>query len=136
MARYTDSAYYGQPNRELGIVHGKYKYIYNKRENKEYLYDTEYDPTERFNLIADSIYDSDRGVQLPSREEFLYPYWDELPGIREKLKNEKSRIWKESTNKQKFIGWIKIKTRPFRERMIIWKKKRLYSKEQRRGNIK
>jgi hypothetical protein len=100
------------------------------------LYDTEYDPTERFNLIADSTYDNDRGVQLPSREEFLYPYWNELPEIREKLRNEKSKIWKESTNKQKFIGWIKIKTRPFRERMIIRKKKRLYSKEQRRGNIK
>jgi hypothetical protein len=48
-------------------------------------------------LISDTVYDIDRKVSSTSCEYFFYPYWNELPAIRKKLRNEKDRIWKEPT---------------------------------------
>lgn len=104
---FSDSTYYAQPNRKLAVIYGKYRYIFNKKTGIEELYDIEWDPYQQFSLIADIVFDIDRNVSSPAREYYFYPYWDELPAIREKLRNEKQRIWREPSKKQKVITSIK-----------------------------
>lgn len=114
---YSDTAYYAQPKRELAIICGKYKYVYHKFTKTESLFDLEWDPHEDFNLIQDNILDVDRGLTYPSREEYFYPYWDELPAVRQKLREEKNKIWREASASQKLIGYVKVVTRPLREKI-------------------
>jgi len=91
---YCDSAYRAQKTRRLAIIYDHYKYIYNKRDNTEELYDLKYNPEENMNLIKDHIWDIDRRMPISIREEFYYPAWDKLPAIREKMRAEKKRIWR------------------------------------------
>lgn len=100
---YSDSAYYAQPNRKFAVIYGKYRYIYNKINKTEELYDVEWDPNQNFNLIDDDIYDVDRHLRTPACEYFFYPNWDELPAIREKLRAERLKVWREESRKEKFI---------------------------------
>ncbi len=98
----SDSAFYAQPNRKIAITNKYYKYIYNKRTHTEELYDLRTDPSEQFNLIEDSIYDIDRHVTAPSKEMYLYPYWDELDGIRDYFRKIKDGIWKVGSFTEEF----------------------------------
>lgn len=91
---YSDSAYRAQKHRKLAIIHGNFKYIYNKKDDSEELYDLRYDPTERLSLISDKLYDMDRKIYINISEEFHYPYWEELYRERDLLRAEKERIWK------------------------------------------
>lgn len=108
---YSDSAYYAQPHRKLAVVKGKYRYIYNKADNSEELYDIEYDPNQNFNLIDDYIYDVDRKSTSPAREYYFYPHWEELPEVRNDLRREKDKIWRDLTLSQKgvhsFVSWLR-----------------------------
>ena len=107
----SDSAYYAQPSRKTVFIYGKYHYIYNKANKAEELYDIEWDPNQHFNLMQDTCFDPDRKVTNISRELYFYPYWDELPAIREKLRKEKNSIWREEDISQKaftkIVGIIK-----------------------------
>ena len=89
------------------MVYGKYRYIYNKETRTDELYDVEWDPHQDFNLMSDYVYDVDRHIESPARELFFYPEWDLLPAIREKLRKEKERIWKEPTRRQLFMNGVK-----------------------------
>lgn len=100
----SDSAYYAQPHRKMAVIYDKYRYIYNKENGKEELYDVEWDPNQNFNLMSETCYDEDRKVLIPSRELYFYPSWDELPPIREKLREEKNKIWREENVSQKIIN--------------------------------
>lgn len=100
---FSDSTYYAQPNRKLAVVKGKYRYIYNKKTQTEELYDIDYDPNQNFNLIHDDIYDVDRNATSPAREYYFYPEWDELPAVRQELRAEKNRIWRDVNSRQKGI---------------------------------
>lgn len=100
----SDSTYYAQPHRKTAIIYGKYRYIYNKASKTEELYDVEWDPNQNFNLISDWFYDTDRKQKSLSSELYFYPNWDDLPEIRQKLRNEKNRIWKELKGKEKLIN--------------------------------
>lgn len=91
---YCDSAYRAQRTRRLAIIYDHYKYIFNKRDNTEELYDLKYNPEENMNLIDDTIWDVDRKISISIREEYYYPEWDKLPLIREKMRVEKKRIWR------------------------------------------
>ena len=82
---------------------GKYRYIYNKKTQTEELYDIDYDPNQNFNLIHDDIYDVDRNATSPAREYYFYPEWDELPAVRQELRAEKNRIWRDVNSRQKGI---------------------------------
>jgi len=104
---YSDSAYCAQQHRKLAILHDKYKYIYNKENGTEELYDLEVDPTEEFSLIEDYIYDTERKVNAPSREMYYYADWDLLPQIRDRFRAEKSRIWKDGSIKGRVDRKIK-----------------------------
>lgn len=103
---FSDSAYYAQPYRKLAVIKGKYRYIYNKKNDFEELYDIEYDPNQNFNLMDDKIYDVDRKQTSPAREYYFYPYWDDLPLIREQLREEKNKIWRDLTYRQKILEKI------------------------------
>ena len=100
---FSDCAYYAQPRRKLAIIFGKYRYIYNKKDKLEELYDVDWDPHQDFNLMADYVYDIDRKVNSPSRELYFYPYWDNLPAIKKKLREEKNGIWRDVSWKQNLL---------------------------------
>lgn len=103
----SDSAYYGQPNRQTAILFKNYRYIYNKNSKSEELYDISWDPNQNFNLFDDKYYDKDRKVNCISRELYFYPYWDNLPEIRKKLRDIKDSMWRDSTMEQDLINVIR-----------------------------
>lgn len=120
---YCDSAYCAQPNRKTAIIQGKFKYIYNKKTKKEELYDLVFDPNEEFSLMEDFVYDVDRKVMAPSRELYFYPWWDELVKVREDLRAEKRRIWKEGSASVVMKMKIKDMLRPIYFKMTMKKMK-------------
>ncbi len=103
----SDCAYYAQPQRKTAFIYGKYRYIYTRATKTEELYDVEWDPNQNFNLMNDSCFDSDRKVLNISRELFFYPYWEDLPGIRKKLRDARLEIWREPSRKQLIVSLIK-----------------------------
>ena len=94
---YSDSQYYLQENRKLAIIKGNYKYIYNKSDKSEELYDIQFDPNENVNLLIDKFYDRNRLKYYNLEEIYYYPYWNNIQNIYHELKNEKVRIWKEGS---------------------------------------
>lgn len=115
---YSDTAYRAQKSRKLAIIKGHYKYIYTKRTGKEELYDIAYDPEEQFSLMSDRCYDVDRKLYVESREEYFYPFWDELPKIREFMRKERKRIWRNGDFNVVLKSNIKDKLRPLYDRYI------------------
>ena len=103
----SDSAYYAQPKRKIAIHYKNYSYIYNKKDNSEELYDLEWDPRQKFNLIAEETFDVDRNVWVKSRELYFYPHWDQLPEIRDKVRSLREQMWREPSKKQKIVEFIK-----------------------------
>lgn len=118
---YSDSAFYMQMNRKLAIYYKSFKYIYNKLGNTEELYDLSYDPRENCNLIDDYFYDIDRCDKAPIRELYFYPRWDILPEVRSVLRNERLRIWKEGSRKQKLYESMKefLRNNMFTRKLFI-----------------
>ena len=115
---YCDTQYCAQKNRKLAIIYKNYKYIYNKRTAIEELYDTVYDFGENFNLISDFNFDVDRKVNAPSRELYFYPHWDEIPKIREIMRKEKDRIWRNGSLKTIVRSNIKDVFRPMYNKLV------------------
>ncbi len=109
---YSDSAFCGQEHRKLAIIYDHFKYIYNKKTGIEELYDIEYDPGEEFSLMEDYVYDIDRKFNAPSRELYYYPNWGELDRIREIMRQEKKRIWKNGSKRTEIKSKIKDCIRP------------------------
>lgn len=104
----SDSAFYAQPHRKIAIINKDYKYIYNKLNHSEELYDLRTDLAEQFNLIEDSIYDTDRRVNTPSKELYFYPYWDELDEIRDYFRQIKKEIWRNGSFREEIKPRIKF----------------------------
>lgn len=92
---YSDTMYYMQHNRKLAIIRGDYKYIYNKRNSSEELYDIKYDPHENVNLLINNWYDENRGKFYYLEVIYYYPRWEEAEKNYYELRSEKNRIWKE-----------------------------------------
>lgn len=92
---FSDTQYYLQVNRKLAIIKGNYKYIYNKRNRSEELYDLGYDPNENVNLLIESWYDRNRYTNYYLEEIYYYPYWSKAREVYFELKDEKNRIWRE-----------------------------------------
>ena len=103
----SDSAYYAQHNRKTVVLYKEYRYIYNKIDCSEELYDIGWDPNQNFNLISDNSYDIDRHVDIRSQELYFYPYWDKLPEIRAFLREKRKSIWREPTKKQVLVSRIR-----------------------------
>ncbi|MBA7571747.1 hypothetical protein ES708_13515 [subsurface metagenome] len=96
---YSDTKYYLQAGRILCIIKANYKYIYNKIDKSEELYDFKWDQKENVNLIKfindERIYETSRRKIYPYRRMYFYPYLKEAEEAYLLLKNEKDRIWKE-----------------------------------------
>jgi arylsulfatase A-like enzyme len=105
---YSDSAFYAQPQRKLALINERFKYIFNKQDHSEELYDLIYDPNETCNIINDFIYDPDRKIDTPLRELYFYPYWVEAEEARVYFREEKNKIWKEGSFKQEFTPRAKF----------------------------
>ena len=103
----SDTAYYAQPRRKTVFIYNNYRYIYNRYDKSEELYDIDWDQEQQFNLINDEVFDIDRHVFVKSRELFFYPYWNKLSQVRQKLRDEKMKIWREPSKRQKLFSWVK-----------------------------
>ena len=93
----TDTLYYCQPNRKLAVIGQRYKYIYNKRSRTEELYDLEWDPQERYNLLERDRYDNDRSELKRITELYFYPYHFEAIEALKGLRAKKAEIWRNGT---------------------------------------
>ena len=112
---YSDTAYRAQRHRKLAIIYKNFKYIYNKQTDTEELYDLDFDPTEKYSIMEDYVYDVDRKITAPSRELYYYPDWDKLPEIREVMRAEKNRIWRNGSPLVVLKSNLKDFIRPFYE---------------------
>ena len=74
---YSDSQYYLQDNRKLMIRYKDYKYIYNKRNKSEELYDLFHDPGENVNLLLENVFNKNRDKNYFLEEVYYYPKWDD-----------------------------------------------------------
>lgn len=89
-----DTAFYGQPRRRIGIVKGKFKYIYVKQTDSEELYDLEFDPDEKHNIADIVQFDRDRKVNICVPDEYFYPYWDEAQAAVKELREIKNGMYR------------------------------------------
>ena len=104
---YSDTQYFLQDNRKLMIRRGDFKYIYNKRNKSEELFDLKIDPNENINLLLNDIYNRNRGKNYFLDEIYYYPRWDEAEDAYKILLKEKNRIWKDGD----FINRLIFKAR-------------------------
>ena len=100
---YSDSAYYLQPNRKLAIIHGEYKLIFSKRENKFYLYDLERDPNEKYNLFYPEFFDADRRIWYSLNQRFYYTKWEMAFKEKDLLLKEFYRVWKKGNYMEELV---------------------------------
>jgi arylsulfatase A-like enzyme len=100
---YSDTQYYLQENRRLMIRKGDFKYIYNKKNKSEELYDLKYDVNESVNLLIENWYDRSRQKNYFLEEIYYYPRWQEARNAYNELKNEKNRIWKQGKVSQELL---------------------------------
>ena len=91
---YSDSRYMMQPDRRLAIIKNEYKYIYNKMDKSEELYDLLLDSKEDVNLLVDKLEDLERFKEYYLDEIYFYPKWEKAKAAYTELKAEKERIWK------------------------------------------
>lgn len=104
---YSDSQYYAQPNRKLAIIKDNYKYIFNKKNRTEELYDIDWDPTENINLLTKTIRDKDRGKKYFMNEVFFYPYFAEAKIAYNILRDRRQKIWKNGSFWEEYSRKIK-----------------------------
>lgn len=120
---YSDTKYYLQAGRILCIIKNNYKYIFNKIDKSEELYDFKWDKMENVNLIKlindERIYETSRRKFYPYRLMYFYPYLKEAEEAYLLLKNEKDRIWKEGPY---LIEKLKMHRELFRIRRALIKK--------------
>ncbi|XMB72269.1 sulfatase-like hydrolase/transferase [Mycoplasmatota bacterium WC30] len=91
----SETAYYCQLHRKMAIIKDKYKYVFNKKENSEMLYDLNWDPSESVNLLEMKVYDIDRRRYNKLDEVYFYPFWEEVIIELNYFRKIKSLIWKE-----------------------------------------
>ena len=99
---YSDTQYYLQDNRKLAIIKGKFKYIFNKKNKTEELYDLDYDSNENVNLLMRKVYDRNRLGYYNLDETYYYPYFGKLSDIYNELSSERKRIWKQGSWAKEF----------------------------------
>lgn len=90
-----DTAYYCQPYRKLAVVSNRFKYIFNRQDSSEELYDLSWDKDENYNILLNSYYEKNRGSNVFYDELYFYPYKEEALKELEKLRKIKEDIWRE-----------------------------------------
>ena len=112
----ADSTYYCQPNRVITVIGKRFKYIFNKEDKSEELYDLVYDPMEEYNILKQVYYEKNRTSWVRYDELHYYPYNNEAMKELETLKGELKKIYRCGTPYEEFkirlknkIGVIKRK---------------------------
>lgn len=72
----SETTYRLQPNRKTAIIHGDFKFIHDKLNNIDELYDVVFDPNENRNLLNDKIWDSERNRYNNIQEVYYYPNYE------------------------------------------------------------
>lgn len=116
---YCDTQYYKQPNRKLMLIKDGYKYIYNKVDETEELYDLDVDPLEHTNLLVEEFYDYDRNHMVRLDDYFPYSRWGELEHVIKDFRNEKDRIWKSDTMLKERLNEIRYKYQFYKKRLRV-----------------
>lgn len=105
---YCDTHYYYQPYRRLMIRKDKFKYIFNKFNKTEELYDLEMDLYENANLLVGRFYDVDRNKYYCLDEVYYYPRWQEAEAAFYELREEKNKIWREESRSVKVFNLARM----------------------------
>ncbi|MBQ6702956.1 MAG: sulfatase-like hydrolase/transferase [Clostridia bacterium] len=121
---YCDCAYYGQLHRKLALIRGNFKYIYNKEQKTEELYDLAFDPNENCNIVTNKVYDVDRKLWTPLNQVYYYPDWDKAEEALKLFRAEKDRIWRQESGFQTFKARIRRKLGRIHMKMIQNKAKK------------
>ena len=100
---YCDTRYYEQPDRVIMIRKDNYKYIYNKIDDSEELYDLDFDASENVNLLVDKWPCFDRRASYSLDEIVYYKNWDLAEKYYNLLSEEKKRIWKQGSFGKSFL---------------------------------
>lgn len=114
---YSDTQYYEQPLRRLMIRKSDFKYIYNKKDKTEELYDLRYDPDENINLLIKERREPDRRLIYLLNQIYYYPRWDEADKAYLELKEEKDRIWRSSN---RLLGRLTLIRDNIVDRLPLW----------------
>lgn len=108
---FCDSQYYAQPNRRLAIIKNNYKYIYNKMDKSEELYDLDWDPLENVNLLEETIRDRDRNKDYFLQEVYFYPFLKTAQEAYSALSKKRREIWREGAFWEETLRIVKHKGR-------------------------
>lgn len=119
---FCDTQYYKQENRKFCVIKNNYKYIYNKRNKTEELYDLAFDPDENVNLLQKIIEDFGRNKYYYLNEVYYYPHWDDLKTVYLELKNQKDKIWKEGNAIEELFYKINTYRVKFQNKLNSWSK--------------
>ena len=119
---FSDCAYYKQIHRKLAIIHGDFKYIYNKESKTEELYDLRFDPGENCNIVSKTVTDVDRKVATPLDQVYYYPDWDRAQRELEILRAERNRIWRQENKMERLSAVMHRKLGRIRMKLIQHKK--------------
>ncbi|MBR3738814.1 MAG: hypothetical protein IKN26_08795, partial [Eubacterium sp.] len=84
------------------VVGKRYKYIFNREDSSEELYDLKWDKEENHNILRESYYEKNRGSNVFVDELYFYPYKNKALKEYEKLKKIKNDIWVEPSSFENF----------------------------------
>lgn len=115
---YSDTQYYLQENRKLAIIKDNYKYIFNKFDKTEELYDIRFDCDENVNLLIDKYYDRNRFKYYNIDEIYYYPFWDKVQDIYIDLQKEKNRIWENGTWFERILNKLDYRVKTLIRKLI------------------
>ncbi len=112
----SETAYYAQRHRKTAIITDCFKYIYNKKDNSEELYDLSWDPEELNNILLKDLYDKDRNKHFICCEHYFYPYKDEALRALESLRSIRESFWREAP-------WWYVMYGVVREKLVLFRNK-------------
>ncbi len=126
---YCDTQYYKQVNRKFMLVKENYKYIYNKVDAAEELYDLRVDPYETVNLLVENFYDYDRNHLVRLDDYFPYKKWKELEARVKEFRAERERIWRTDTPRREKLKRLKFRLNRAKVKFRVWLKfRKMFSK--------
>lgn len=105
----SDSAYYEQKLRTLVIIHNGYKLEFVKEKRKFYLFDVLYDPDEKYDLLSEFYYDSQRRNWFFTKVRYFYPKWDNFELEKKILFAKFNEIYREGSKKTEFLNRLALK---------------------------
>ncbi|MBL7070860.1 MAG: sulfatase-like hydrolase/transferase [Candidatus Omnitrophica bacterium] len=120
---FCDTQYYAQPHRKLAVIKDNYKYIYNKWDGTEELYDCEWDKNEDVNLLKKKWFDRDRFRWYHTAEIYFYPYYEKAYEYYRLLKAKKDEIWRKSAFLEEAINLLKYQAKAFLKKIENIKKR-------------